>query len=145
MQTAKMVTICSETQARVQTWTLVKLYSNTCNIIFFSCYESKQTMPACSTSGVYTIHTNGANHTRRTSQFLRACVASPGAKKTQPRARTEYSVNLASRPRVDDAGDESDSGIPMATARLAASEKLSTDVIEMTVEAKQRLKLLRIM
>ena len=45
--------------------------------------------------------------------------------------------------RIDGDGEDRTSGIPMITAKEAAKEKLSTLVIDMTVEAKQRLSAFR--
>ena len=44
-----------------------------------------------------------------------------------------------SLPGIEDDGDESESGRPSKTASKAASEKFSTEIIDVTVEAKQRL------
>ena len=45
--------------------------------------------------------------------------------------------------RADGDGEDRTSGIPMITAKDPAKEKLSTLVIDMTVEAKQRLRAFR--
>ena len=45
--------------------------------------------------------------------------------------------------RADADGEDRTSGIPMISARDPAKEKLSTLVIDMTVEAKQRLRAFR--
>jgi hypothetical protein len=44
---------------------------------------------------------------------------------------------------IDGDGEDRTSGIPMITAKEPAKEKLSTLVIDMTVEAKQRLSAFR--
>jgi hypothetical protein len=49
-------------------------------------------------------------------------------------------IILEIRPMV---GEEIESGIPRRIARAAAREKLSTDVMDMTVDARQRLNALR--
>lgn len=110
------------------------------------CYYdvSKDTIPACNTSGVYTMHTKGANQTPRTSQFCKACVTSP-SKRSQPSPRRVYNENLSNPVTADFAGDAKDKGRPIRTANVAASEKLSTEVMEMTVDARQRLNDLRTM
>lgn len=100
-------------------------------------------MPACRTSGVYTMHTNGANQTPSNSQFWSACATS-SPMNNHPRASTTYAVNLPNRTISKDDGVENDRGRPTATASVAASEKLSTDVMETTVDARQRLNVLRI-
>jgi hypothetical protein len=45
--------------------------------------------------------------------------------------------------RIDGEGEDRTSGIPMIIAKDPAKEKLSTLVIDMTVEAKQRLRAFR--
>ena len=47
------------------------------------------------------------------------------------------------RMRTDGDGEDRTSGIPMTTAKDPAKGKLSTLVIDMTVEAKQRLRAFR--
>jgi len=71
---------------------------------------------------------------------LSASAVSPGAKRSQPRASIAYSANFASPAGLDREGAESVSGRPIETASVAAREKFRTDVTEMTVEARHRLK-----
>ena len=52
---------------------------------------------------------------------------------------------LARRPNGEGEEDAVDRGMPMKTARVAAREKLSREVMEMTADVKQRLKALRTM
>jgi hypothetical protein len=96
-------------------------------------------MLACNTSGVYTAHTNGANQTPRTSQFLMAWATSCGVNRSHPRPRTVYSKNLSNRETGDRVGEARVKGRPIRIASVAAREKFNTDVIEITVEARQRL------
>ena len=92
------------------------------------------------------MHTNGANHTRSTSQFHTAFLVSSGQSTSQPSASTLYAAYLAIRvdnDAAEDDGEEKDRGRPMDTASAAAREKLSTEVIETSAEAKQRLNAFR--
>jgi hypothetical protein len=84
---------------------------------------------------------NGANQTPRISQCQMASVISSPGIIIHPRPSTTYTTNLTNH--ADSRGDESDSGSPNRTARAAAREKLSTVMIEITVDAKQRLSDLR--
>jgi hypothetical protein len=52
-------------------------------------------------------------------------------------------VYLSIRKRTDGDGEDITSGIPMITAKDPAKGKLSTLVIDMTVEARQRLRAFR--
>jgi len=45
--------------------------------------------------------------------------------------------------RIDEDGEDRTSGIPKITVKDAAKEKLSTVVIDITVDAKQRLRAFR--
>lgn len=51
-----------------------------------------------------------------------------------------YSEYFASRIDDLDDGDDSDKGRPSKIARTAAREKFSTEIIDMTVDARQRLR-----
>lgn len=63
---------------------------------------------------------------------------------SQPRASTEYMLYLPKRMGIEGDGDEATSGSPRGIVRDAAREKLSTVIMDMTVEAKQRFRALRI-
>ena len=96
------------------------------------------TMPACSTSGTYTTHINGANHTPSTSQCHTACRTSSHTV-SHPSASATYTLYAESRTgRKEDADAARESGTPSRTARKAAREKLTTEVMETMVLAKQR-------
>lgn len=62
---------------------------------------------------------------------------------SQPRLRTAYMEYRASLPARLRDGVDSNSGKPNVIARTAAREKFSTEMIEVTVDAKQRLRALR--
>lgn len=101
---------------------------------------SALTMAACSTNGVYTMHTKGANHTLNTSQFHTACCTSPGPSTSHPTASIAYKRHFTSRKMGERPSVEDVSGTPRASANEAAREKLSTEMMEVTADAKQRLR-----
>lgn len=92
---------------------------------------------------------NGANHTPNTSQFHTAIPTSCG-RRSQPHASNPYAawtVNAEGRLNTEvDVPEGLDttrlqmSGMPRVTASVAAREKLRREVMEMTVDARQRLK-----
>ena len=86
------------------------------------------------------MQTNGANHTPSISQFQTASSSCEGMKSNQPKPRTVYTLYLANlSPKLGD-GEERSNGRPRAKARVAASEKLSTEITEVMVAAKHRLR-----
>ena len=88
------------------------------------------------------MHTKGANQTPSTSQFHSACRTSSWSSGSQPVPRIAYPAAFA---YLSLPGPENIRGKPNETASVAAREKLSTAVIEITVEARQRLMALRIL
>jgi hypothetical protein len=104
---------------------------------------SMHAIPACTSRGVYTMHMNGANHTPKISQSHIASLVSAGIQ-TQINARAmnaRYFPSLTTNSRE---GDAKVNVRPRITARAAAREKLSTVVMEMTVDARQRFRALNI-
>ena len=85
------------------------------------------------------MHMNGANHTPSNSQSHIVCCTTSCPTISQPRPKKIYRKYRMSLPGIEDDGDESESGRPSKTASKAASEKFSTEIIDVTVEAKQRL------
>lgn len=89
------------------------------------------------TSGVYTTHIIGANQTPNSSQFQIASRVSSGLNTNHPAARNMYAEYARRRvPCLHD--EELMRGTARTTANEAASEKLTTDIIEMTVDARHR-------
>jgi len=90
------------------------------------------------------MHINGANHTPRISQFQIAFVVSSGAQTIHPNPSAIYAMYLTNRVTALDedvgVGDARVRGSPRRIARTAAREKLRTDVMDITVEARQRFK-----
>lgn len=109
---------------------------------------SKQTIPACNINGKYTTQTNGANHTPATSQYHIPCLTS-SLSSSHESARKAYIVYFVTR-KARAGGDEEEvegeamvRGMPRETARRAAREKLSMEVMEMRVLEMQRRRDLR--
>lgn len=98
---------------------------------------SKHTMAACKTRGVYTTQISGANQTPSNSQFQIAVRVSSKPNTSQPSARQTYAVNATKRVFGLQALELS-KGMARTTASEAASEKLRTEVIEITVDARHR-------
>jgi len=90
------------------------------------------------------MHVNGANHTPRISQFQIAFAVSSGAHTVHPSPSATYPRYLTKRvtPCDEESGNEDARvrGSPRRTARVAAREKLRTDVMDITVDARQRFK-----
>jgi hypothetical protein len=106
-------------------------------------YDGKRhTSPACSTNGAYTMHVNGANHTPRISQFQTAFAVSSGAQTIHPNPSAIYAMYLMKCVNAPDEdmgdGEARVRGSPRRTASVAAREKLRTDVMDITVEARHR-------
>lgn len=88
---------------------------------------------------MYTRHTKGANQTDKISQYQIAFNVSSW-QNNHPKPSTTYAIYMKRRAAKDLVGEEMDSGIPSRIARDVASEKLSTAVMDMTVDARQRLR-----
>jgi hypothetical protein len=86
------------------------------------------------------MHVNGANHTPRISQFQTAFAVSSGAQTIHPNPSAIYAMYLMKRVNVpdEDIGEARVKGRPRSTASVAAREKLRTDVMDITVEARHR-------
>ena len=89
------------------------------------------------------MHTKGKNHTPNNSQSSMDFRNSVGAKISHPNPSVTYARYVMRRRGRERGGEGRDSGIPRASARDAAREKLSTEVTEMTVEARHMLRDLR--
>lgn len=82
---------------------------------------------------------SGANHTPKISQFRMAFAVSSGAQTIHPNPSATYTIYLKRRvTRESKDGAARDRGRPRRIARVAARGKLRTDVMDITVEAKQR-------
>jgi hypothetical protein len=117
---------------------IIMLFSSKFIFVYFLHDNGKRhTIAACNTRGVYTMQTKGANHTPNTSQsHIAICTSSPGniihgsaSEIYNPYFRNEYLP-----------GEANDSGRPKRIARDAAREKLRTEAIDITVEAKHRFR-----
>jgi len=99
---------------------------------------SRHTMPACNTSGKYTMQRKGNNQTPKNSQFQ----LNLSSANVHPRLRSKYGENL--RARSDKLLDAAliDNGKSRETANATAREKLRTVVAEMIVDAKHWLRAL---
>lgn len=75
-----------------------------------------------------------------TSQSQRACRVTSGATTSQPVAAIVYTVYLSIRTDIDPPCDETERGTPRTMLRQAANEKLSTDMTEMIVDERHRLR-----
>ena len=99
---------------------------------------------ACNRRGKTTTDIKGANHTPRMLQFHNEELVTASAQSSS--AHATRSIDFASRaalPSLADT-DKNVSGSPRTTHRRAASEKLSREVTEMSVDVRKRLKDLRI-
>lgn len=87
------------------------------------------------------MQTSGANQTDAIPQCQIAVLTSSCRKISQPCARIAYVAYPPKRAGLERAQDgaDVDNGTPSSTAKVKAMEKLSTDMIEMMDEAKQRL------
>lgn len=119
----------------------LSLYGNDVRrgLVYCDCDHKRHTIPACNTSGAYTIHVNGAIHTPRISQFQIIFAVSSGANRSHPNPMVMYATYLILRVAILEDGEANDRGSPRRVAKVAAREKLRTDVMDITVEAKHRL------
>lgn len=85
------------------------------------------------------INRNGANHPPYNSQSRMAVFTSDALNNVQPNPRNANAKYLKVRPNKLGLGDDKESGIPSTAPTDAAKEKLSTDEIDIIVDAKQRL------
>lgn len=103
----------------------------------------RQTIPACMTKGTYTIQTNGVSQTESTCQLHKASSTCFWATRSHPKLKKEYPAYFISRIGIDVDEEEMARGTPSKTDKVAAREKLSSVIMDMTVEAMQRLRAFR--
>lgn len=82
---------------------------------------------------------NGAKYPPKNSQSHTAWSITFHTGINQKIARSVYASLKAREDNIPSVGPENDKGIPRRTAKVAAREKLRTDVADMTADAKKRL------